>query len=55
MDGADSERKRAGFKERTPVDEARRILKEAVVRKSDTGDGPVGTATRPTPATRSRR
>ncbi|NKE35841.1 molybdopterin molybdotransferase MoeA [Natronococcus sp. JC468] len=34
MDGADSERKEAGFKERTPVDEARRILSDAAV-----GDG----------------
>ncbi|ELZ19334.1 molybdenum cofactor synthesis protein [Haloterrigena salina JCM 13891] len=35
MDGADSERKRAGFKERTPVDEARRILREAVAGADD--------------------
>ncbi|AGB37810.1 molybdopterin molybdotransferase MoeA [Natronococcus occultus] len=31
MEGADRERKEAGFKERTPVDEARRILSEAAV------------------------
>ncbi|SEH12334.1 molybdopterin molybdotransferase [Natronorubrum sediminis] len=31
MDGADSDRKQSGFKVRTPVDEARRILREAVV------------------------
>ncbi|APX95410.1 molybdopterin molybdotransferase MoeA [Natronorubrum daqingense] len=31
MNGADSDRKQSGFKVRTPVDEARRILREAVV------------------------
>ncbi|ELY53329.1 molybdopterin molybdotransferase MoeA [Natronolimnohabitans innermongolicus] len=52
MDGADSERKRAGFKARTPVDEARRRLRAAVVGDRDDeevleGEGeravPVGT------------
>ncbi|WP_394739276.1 molybdopterin molybdotransferase MoeA [Natronococcus roseus] len=44
MEGADSERKEAGFKERTPVDEARRILTEAAV-ESDVDDPPTGTET----------
>ncbi|WP_137289194.1 molybdopterin molybdotransferase MoeA [Natronorubrum halophilum] len=35
MEGADNERKRSGFKVRTPVDEARRILREAVVAGHD--------------------
>ncbi|MXV64459.1 molybdopterin molybdenumtransferase MoeA [Natronorubrum sp. JWXQ-INN-674] len=41
MEGADSERKEAGFKVRTPVDEARRLLREAIVgaRDGDDGDG----------------
>ncbi|MDF9744750.1 molybdopterin molybdotransferase MoeA [Natrinema salsiterrestre] len=46
MEGADRERTEAGFKVRTPVDEARRILRETV---EGTGDGdsdvPCGTET----------
>ncbi|ELY44662.1 molybdopterin molybdotransferase MoeA [Natronorubrum sulfidifaciens] len=38
MEGADSERKEAGFKVRTPVDEARQILRAAVEDARD-GDG----------------
>ncbi|MEY7848756.1 gephyrin-like molybdotransferase Glp [Natrarchaeobius sp. A-rgal3] len=47
MKGADRERTEAGFKVRTPVDEARRILRDAI-EGSETGDGaacPVGTET----------
>ena len=47
MKGADSERTESGFKVRTPVDEARRILGEAIAeRAGDEGeDPPVGTET----------
>ncbi|MDG5761512.1 molybdopterin molybdotransferase MoeA [Natronococcus sp. A-GB1] len=45
MEGADSERKEAGFKEQTPVDEARRILTEAAVENVD--DPSTGTETVP--------
>ncbi|WP_049921695.1 molybdopterin molybdotransferase MoeA [Halopiger djelfimassiliensis] len=44
MEGADRERTEAGFKERTPVDEARRILREAVGRRGD-DDWTTGTET----------
>ena len=53
MEGADSERREAGFKVRTPVDEARRILEAAVAERSE-GDeaedaddvpSPIGTET----------
>ncbi|WP_436345840.1 molybdopterin molybdotransferase MoeA [Natronorubrum sp. FCH18a] len=39
MDGADSERKESGFKVRTPVAEARRILRDAVVASADLDEG----------------
>ncbi|RZH68379.1 molybdopterin molybdotransferase MoeA [Natrinema altunense] len=46
MEGADRERTEAGFKVRTPVDEARRILQEAVTRDGDAdSDVPCGTET----------
>ncbi|TMT87511.1 molybdopterin molybdotransferase MoeA [Haloterrigena sp. H1] len=44
MEGADRERTEAGFKMRTPVDEARRILREAVADRGD-ADVPCGTET----------
>ncbi len=44
MEGADRERTEAGFKVRTPVDEARRILREAVADRGD-DDVPCGTET----------
>ena len=46
MEGADRERTEAGFKVRTPVDEARRILRDAVVGSGDAdSDVPCGTET----------
>ncbi|WP_226004332.1 gephyrin-like molybdotransferase Glp [Natrinema salinisoli] len=46
MEGADRERTEAGFKVRTPVDEARRILREAVEGSGDgDADVPCGTET----------
>ncbi|WP_226480655.1 gephyrin-like molybdotransferase Glp [Natrinema amylolyticum] len=46
MEGADRERTEAGFKVRTPVDEARRILQEAVEGTGDAeSDVPCGTET----------
>ncbi|QSX00125.1 molybdopterin molybdotransferase MoeA [Haloterrigena alkaliphila] len=52
MDGADSERREAGFKVRTPVDEARRELREALEgrddadrRPDDGSDGSAATGT----------
>ncbi|WP_049901663.1 gephyrin-like molybdotransferase Glp [Natrinema sp. J7-1] len=46
MEGADRERTEAGFKVRTPVDEARRILQAAVARGGDAdSDVPCGTET----------
>jgi len=46
MEGADRERTEAGFKVRTPVDEARRILQEALEGSGDAdSDVPCGTET----------
>ncbi|MGQ3411355.1 molybdopterin molybdotransferase MoeA [Natrinema sp. LN54] len=46
MEGADRERTEAGFKVRTPVDEARRILRDAVEGSGDAdADVPCGTET----------
>ncbi|GAB3676247.1 molybdopterin molybdotransferase MoeA [Halopiger thermotolerans] len=46
MKGADSERTEAGFKVRTPVDEARRILREAIAeRRPADDDQPCATGT----------
>ncbi|SEW14404.1 molybdopterin molybdotransferase MoeA [Natrinema salifodinae] len=47
MEGADRERTEAGFKVRTPVDEARRILREAIEERGDDADAnvPCGTET----------
>lgn len=46
MEGADRERTEAGFKVRTPVDEARRILRGAVEGSGDAdADNPCGTET----------
>ncbi|MFC4543039.1 gephyrin-like molybdotransferase Glp [Halosolutus amylolyticus] len=45
MEGADRERTEAGFKVRTPVDEARRILRDAVVPDGDSEGPRTGTET----------
>ena len=44
MKGADRERTEAGFKVRTPVDEARRTLRAAIEERTD-ADGPGAPAT----------
>ncbi|MBZ6495760.1 gephyrin-like molybdotransferase Glp [Natrinema longum] len=45
MEGADRERTEAGFKVRTPVDEARHVLREAVTGDAADADIPCGTET----------
>ena len=45
MEGADSERTESGFKIRTPVDEARRLLREVVLGDGDDIDGEPVTGT----------